>query len=241
MSIQSSFLKAHLICRELGLTDSGLSGLAWPDWVDTLDEDDVETIQGFLIKKFGRKFIEDPPRQANFYVFSYLSKLEAKFSDWLNSREMIDYAIASHCMDCDIKEESCYWSEMHQKIWHFRRYTENNVVPIEVQMMPLIESSLSAILSKHIDPKIKINLSNVENFNLANDLICLVETGCNHLGHKVLFDDLLQPLRKITNPVPSVVVGYINYVDLSNEKTTPKSIPISYSSSGWVDAWREQE
>lgn len=212
MSIQYNFLKAHLIAREFGLSESGLS---WPDWIDTLDEDSVEKLQGCLIKKFGRKVVEDPPNQANFYVYSYLSRLESKFSDWLNSsREMIDYTIASHCIKSDIEEENWYWSEMHQKIWSFRGYTERS---IEVQMMPMIEISLCEMLSKHLDPKIKMILSNaVENFDSAEDIINYFEASCNYLGQKVVFDDLLQPLRKLRTK-PAVIDDNMGIVDLLNK------------------------
>ena len=93
-------LKSELIAKEFELTKPEPPQLSWRDWVDSLNTDDLEKLQGALMKRFGKAIIENKRNGAVNYVLQYLSTLESQFLDWLDKStfQVIDYQISLRCL-----------------------------------------------------------------------------------------------------------------------------------------------
>ena len=205
-------LVAELIANEFELTKTELSQLSWRDWIEGLKPDDLEQLQGSLMKCFGKEVIENKHNGAMIYVLRYLSKLESNFSDWLDKSplQLIDYVIALHSMAQRNAEGKWYWSKMHQQLWAFRNYSQGDDIPPIIGVIPFVSNSLDTFLIKYSESLDNFFSNALNNPEDKERLIAHILSSRQCLGNKTIFDDKLNLLRnpesfRIYGPISSTI------------------------------------
>lgn len=139
-------IKIDLIIKnyDLALPESIPSNFS--DWIDELNDDDLYKLRGYLADNFG-SLIETQITDARKFCRQCLSKLETKFSEWLNSVDFENYAIAFCCIEENSRQKSWYWSKAYQD---FFKYDS----PIEVRAIPLVSNSYKNFKSKYVEKRL---------------------------------------------------------------------------------------
>ncbi len=205
-------LEGKLIAKEFKLTKPESSQLTWRDWVDNLNEDDLEKLQGSLTDRFGREIIENRRKGSMYYVLRYLSTLESNFLAWLvkSPLQLIDYEITLRCMAQGNAEGKWYWSKTHQQLWEFRGYSQGDDIPPIIGMIPFVSKSADAFSTKYSKSFDNIFSNASKNSEETERLIAHIESSRQCLGNKTVFDDQLNLLRhpeseKINGSIPSTI------------------------------------
>ena len=205
-------LVAELIANKFELTETELSQLSWRDWVEGLNTDDLERLQGSLMIRFGIGIIENNHNGAMIYVLRYLSKLESNFSDWLDKSplQLIDYVIALHSMAQRNAEEKWYWLKTHQQLWEFQGYSQGDHIPPIIGIIPFVSKSADEFLTKYREMLDKVFSNALNNPEETELLIAHIERSRQCLGNKTIFNDELNLLRnpesfRIYGPISSTI------------------------------------
>ena len=209
-------LKSELIAKEFELTKPEPPQLSWRDWVDSLNTDDLEKLQGALMKRFGKAIIENKRNGAVNYVLQYLSTLESQFLDWLDKStfQVIDYQISLRCLVQSSPEEKWYWSKIHQQLWGFRGYSQNDDMPPILGIISLVSNSADTFLTIFNESLDKIFSEARKSLEQSELLIAHIESSRKYLGNKTIFDDQLSLLR---NPASiKINIGPISTTPPSN-------------------------
>lgn len=181
-------IKIELIAKnyDLALPESIPSNFG--DWIDELSEDDLYKLRGNLSDSFGG-LTETQIIDARKFCRQCLSKLEAKFSEWLNSVDFESYAVVFGCMEENGRQKNWYWSKAYQD---FLKYDAT----IEIKAIPLVSNSYKNFKLKYVEKRLNEIFSGAaKNANKREDLIECIERFDNYnVFNEKLFQ--LKELRK---------------------------------------------
>jgi hypothetical protein len=179
-------IKSDLIIGELKLSVPE-SKLACDDWLDILSDDDLEDLQSLLMLQF-EKIKITPSVSAKSYVLRFLSKLDSIFLEWLDTHpyQLFDY-IGLLRSNKDNKE-IWYWTEAHKKLWRFRKYSESDVIPIHIAIIPFVSKSSNDFIKQYDNIIDKIISDAKNNDSKKSHLIDYIKSSRNYLGNEIIFN-----------------------------------------------------
>ena len=184
-SFWNNYFQTDLIASACGIGSSVPEERGWQAFIDDLNDDETVQIFGCLIQRFGYPNFSDESHDGiKSQVFSYLSKLEDEFSDWLcNPNEVVDYYLAARHANLNNVTENSFWLKSHQQIWEFRGHKTAYSPPQGIRVLLLVETSVESLLSGRIGPSLAIFFKDINEQSIeTGELIDYIEKGCEFLG-----------------------------------------------------------